>query len=210
MSAINAINIECDATGFPIIQTPTGGWVHLVPVTKVQFETYLYMAQPENFGAKRYAEATAGNPRVGPGQVTPGNAHGLLMSGLKRTEAEAFAAWLNKKGSRPGRVPAAEEWYAVYQWLKATTFGSLLPQVKGAPGLDPRALAIATALDRVGRLRGLGLNALFVSGGVLEYVDGGLMGTPNGQLDPHPQAVNAPHVPFGNDGRGAYGLRLHF
>ena len=96
-----------DRTGFPVVQVPgTGLWMHLLPVTKRQFEAYL--AQPDTPGDAAYNRLLEVNPRPSWRGREPPEA--AFVTGLLPGEAEAFAEWFGAGFA----VPEAEEWRLAY------------------------------------------------------------------------------------------------
>lgn len=208
------ISLELDKTGFPIIQTPSRTWLHLLPVTKVQFELYLWQAQPLEFNAARYARATAppdGNPRVAVTEITRVNEFGIYMTGITRREAEAFAAWMSEN-ARPCRIPTVEQWRKNYAWLQDTDFKQdLWPKILALPNLASRAHTLLRNLHNFcDRLHGPGLDAMAVRRGVLEYVGGGLMGIPHADSGRATFVVEKPVVDRGDHAQKSDGLRMLF
>lgn len=107
----------CDRTGFPLLAMPKlGSAMHLLPVTKVQFECFL--AEPGGLGDEWYEEVLEVSPRVSPVHATEADREGLLMAGVIPSEVEDFARWLGPTW----RIPSVKEWQQAYALLKATPF----------------------------------------------------------------------------------------
>ena len=104
-----------DRFGFPLIMLPTlECQVHLLPVTKIQFERFLAEAN-NDFGDTWYEQVLAINPRVGYRHLTPDNREQLFMTGILPEEAQAFASWMGAGFD----LPTVDEWRAIYKTLAA-------------------------------------------------------------------------------------------
>ncbi|HOF88396.1 MAG TPA: SUMF1/EgtB/PvdO family nonheme iron enzyme [Armatimonadota bacterium] len=157
---------SCDRTGFPLVQIPgTALRLHLLPVSKVQFERYL--AEPGAVGDDWYSAVLAVNPRASYRAAGDADRERLLLTGILPDEAVHFARWLG-----PGfDLPTADEWRRGYCALSSC--------YTWQAELD-RALAQAApaARELVGTLRRL-LNPAplhqlaLMEGGVLEWVRDG-------------------------------------
>ena len=107
------MHCSCDPSGFPLIAVAESGLeVHLLPVTKVQFERFL--AEPNAFGDTWYEQILPGNPRIPPHGLTTENREGLFLSGVLPGEALAFARWLGEDYD----LPPVQEWRAAYAALQ--------------------------------------------------------------------------------------------
>lgn len=101
-----------DRTGFPLIPLIRIGLeVHLLPVTKIQFERF--MAEPNDFGDSWYEELLVLNPRQSYRRFTEENREQLFLTGILPEEALTFARWLGKGFT----LPTVEEWRAIYDEL---------------------------------------------------------------------------------------------
>lgn len=116
--------IQFDRTGFPLIAVAELGlWVHLFPVTKLQFEEWL--AEPDTPGDHFYDEAQGLSEQVGSGAPSRGNPRivwrditgapssyvRILMTGLQPRVCLQFAGWLGKAYD----LPSVDEWRIIQQ-----------------------------------------------------------------------------------------------
>lgn len=130
---------SCDRTGFPLVAIPGLGMeVHLLPVTKVQFERFL--AEPDAFGDTWYEEALALNPRVPSRQFTAKNRERLFLTGILPEEALAFAKWLGAGFD----LPTVTEWREIHKAFAA----ELAPLRSLSEFLSQRGASLARDLVR--------------------------------------------------------------
>lgn len=110
------LNFVLDKAGFPMLWIEEiGAYLHWLPVTKVQFETYI-CAQPETaFDEVWYHQALSLNERVSPGAVTDKNLWKAFMTGITPSEAQKYAAWCGDDFS----LPSSEEWFTTYKALQS-------------------------------------------------------------------------------------------
>ncbi len=114
--------IRPDRTGFPMVLMPELGlYVHVLPVTKMQFEHFLCDATDGHFDSRWYDEIRRLNPRVSARRIWSGNYWNAFLSGILPAEAERFAVWCG-----PGyRLLQTSEWQRVYQALESHDAPSL-------------------------------------------------------------------------------------
>jgi hypothetical protein len=159
--------LPCDRTGFPILALPKlGSAMHLLPVTKVQFECFL--AEPGGFGDEWYEEVLEVSPRVSPARVTEADREGLFMAGVIPSEVEAFAHWLGPQW----RVPSAKDWQQAYALLKVASFPADGLQGWSSSDLHPLAAATLRLLERQLKPK-TWLDLSLMSGAILEWVSSG-------------------------------------
>ncbi|MBP7936367.1 MAG: hypothetical protein KA354_17140 [Phycisphaerae bacterium] len=157
----------CDRTGFPLLAMPKlGATMHLLPVTKVQFECFL--AEPCGFGDEWYEEVLETSPRVSPTRATEADREGLFMAGVIPSEVEAFAQWLGPKW----RVPLAKEWRQAYALLRAAPFSSDGLEAWAGSDLNPLAAATLRLLEHQLKPK-TWLDLSLMSGALLEWVGSG-------------------------------------
>ncbi len=102
--------LTLDPTGFPLLKLPSLGLaVHLLPVTKVQFEYFLgEPALIRRFDTALYEEMCHFNPRTS-WRRSSGVPESLFATGILPPEAEAYGTWMGKGF----RLPKDTEWRAV-------------------------------------------------------------------------------------------------
>ncbi|MCB0192810.1 MAG: SUMF1/EgtB/PvdO family nonheme iron enzyme [Anaerolineae bacterium] len=97
--------ISFDKTKFPLVVVEdVGVEVHILPVTKVQFEQF--MAETGSFSVERYEAMLGLNPAVGFDSFTPENRERLFVTGILPGEALDFAHWLGEGYD----LPTVTEW----------------------------------------------------------------------------------------------------
>lgn len=132
------MQISIDRTGFPFIGGG-GLLVHLLPVTKVQFERFLAESPPHSpYGDTWYETVLQINPRVSYRHFTAENREGIFITGILPEEALGFARWLGEGF----RLPSLHEWRMVYQALlqRDMVERKLLQQLLSACGEQARTI----------------------------------------------------------------------
>lgn len=104
-----------DKTGFPVIYV-SEFQVHLLPITKVQFERFL--AENLSFGDIWYEEVLSINPRVSYRNFTSENREGIFITGILPSEIDFFIKWMGNNF----RLPTLREWRKIYYELKNKPF----------------------------------------------------------------------------------------
>jgi hypothetical protein len=107
-----------DRTGFPVLELPELGLVvHLLPVSKLQFECFLAepVADAGLFADSWYESVLATSARVSLREATRANYEALFLGGILPAEVERFARWLGSGYD----LPRAETWRQVDDWLGA-------------------------------------------------------------------------------------------
>lgn len=85
--------------------------MHLLPVTKLQFERF--MGEAGGYGDAWYESLLTLNPRVSPRRADAASREGLLLTGVLPEEALAFAAWCGPEHD----LPTVDEWrLACREW----------------------------------------------------------------------------------------------
>ena len=108
-------SIIVDRTGFPLIPFEQLRLdVHLLPVTKLQFERFL--ASPNEFGDTWCTNVLRINGRASWRSFREGNREQLFLTGILPEEAASFAAWLGAGF----RLPTVVEWQAIHaHWFRS-------------------------------------------------------------------------------------------
>ena len=164
ISDLSSYHWHIDRTGYPLIRVePLDCFVHLFPVTRVQFEKFILSGAGADFNDEWYAARLSFKPRASYRNVSREDYEGLFATSITAAEAEAFANWL-KRGSESFSLLSAEEWKQSYQWLLTRELTSPPPEVTG---LD--ALAIWQFIQTQLSPQHLGDLSL-MSEGVMEWV----------------------------------------
>jgi formylglycine-generating enzyme required for sulfatase activity len=172
-----------DKTDFPLLVLDgVGVEVHLLPITKAQFEPFA-TASPL-IGPERYREMLALNPVVAPAEFTVDNREQLFISGILPDEALAFARWLGQGFD----LPTVAEWRAILAALRhePPPRQRVLTDVVEGP-----ARAILHRLEEQSSIRTM-LDYSLMRDGLVEWVrqDKGLTGLGRPRLAFHPNLWN--------------------
>jgi hypothetical protein len=105
--------ISFDKTNFPLaVVEDAGVEIHLLPVTKLQFEQYANETGAVN--RSRYQDMLGLNPAVEPDKFRPEERERLFVTGVLPKEALDFARWLGEGYD----LPTVREWRAVLAALR--------------------------------------------------------------------------------------------
>ncbi|MBN1891079.1 MAG: SUMF1/EgtB/PvdO family nonheme iron enzyme [Thermoflexales bacterium] len=140
-----------DKTGFPLLFIPDLAIeVHLLPVSKAQFERFI---------AEQLGGQWAGTSEAA---ASTGEREDLFMTGVLPEEALAFARWLGEGFD----LPSLDEWRAIYRALERQ------PLALGQPALQLAGGPAKTILEQLVRQVQSGslLDLALMRGGVLEWV----------------------------------------
>lgn len=145
------MKLTVDRTGFPLVELGRVGSIHLWPVTKLQFETFL--CEPGTFGDSWYESVCKYNSRISHHKFDKTNYEGLFMTALKPSEALEFARWLGEFD-----IPTITEWRSLYRALEE------LPEQPD--GLSAEAAAI---WERMSEIAASPHEFALMEGGLLEW-----------------------------------------
>jgi formylglycine-generating enzyme required for sulfatase activity len=150
-----------DRTNFPLLAIEEADVeIHLLPVTKWQFEQFVAEAGP--LEQARYQKLLALNPAINPDRFSAEERERLFVTGILPSEAQTFARWLGQGFD----LPTVKEWRAVYAALKRTS----LPRHDLAADLaDSPAGTIVAQFTRQ-MLSYLLVDISLMRGGLVEWV----------------------------------------
>lgn len=158
-----------DPFGFPMVRVPELEiFIHSLPLTKLQFETFLCDVLDKELSAAWYKEVLSLNPRVPIEGLTHENAWRAFITGIRADEADRFARWCGNGY----RLPTAREWILIYNWALEQPFS--LPQWQGKSKyanlrFELLYISLAGIVQESAKAQNLA-TALWMEGGVLEWV----------------------------------------
>lgn len=159
-----------DSKGFPMIWVePLKGYLHWLPITKIQFERFLCSTSDIEFDDKWYDEILTLNPRESPQDLERDNYWRSVLTGLLPSEAEKYARWCGPQY----QIPTKDDWLKAYFYLKEKE-AQEIDWTQHEPGLLPRDLRLLENMERV--FRGFGgerqtmADQTFLRFGVMEWV----------------------------------------
>jgi hypothetical protein len=151
-----------DRTNFPLVTVPgMAVQVHLLPVTKVQFERFIAEAD-NDLENSWYDQVLALNPRVSYRRFTAKDQERLFITGVLPDEARAFAQWMGTGFS----LPTLEEWRSIYRQLDQIPLSSQRESLGSVTG--PARIIIDKLLPQY--QEGTLLNLSLMTGGIVEWV----------------------------------------
>lgn len=135
-----------DPAGGPMLWLPgVGAYVHLLPVSKIQFETFVCARPSSQFDQQWYDKLLTldkekgSTGRVSPHAVTAANYWQAFVTGIRPTEAAVYATWCEESTGATFELPTADRWWKAFQELDDAA--------KAEPKLFARALdALGTAV----------------------------------------------------------------
>lgn len=132
-----AASVLTDRAGFPMIHVEgLDGYLHWLPVTKIQFEAFLCEHPSATFDQQWYDEILSLNPRISPRAVQATNYWQSFITGITPGEAERYADWCGADYA----LLHQKEWIDTYHRLRE---------------MPPRSVADLTALNLAPRIRSL-------------------------------------------------------
>lgn len=218
--------VTYDRARFPMIWVESvQAHLHFLPVTKIQFEYFLWDSASSSLDQAWLDRMYKLNPRVSPRQVDPRNYWRAFMTGVAPIEAEMYAQWCaGPEEEVRYSLPTAADWQKAYKELQERDANTWDPAcLEQSPA---RAQTLFSQLLACPARRTKLADLMFFDGGVLEWVDttgersfGGEWG---GYGQTHRNFVSSgpclnrlfpvkavPKSPEDNAGRGAYyGFRL--
>jgi hypothetical protein len=164
VSDLSSYRWHLDRTGYPMIRVdPLDCFVHLFPVTRVQFEKFIASGFGAGFDDEWYGARLLSNPRVSYSDISREDYEGLFATSVTIAEVEMFANWL-RCGLETFSLLSSEEWELGYQWLLTKKPTAPPPEVTESGALSTWQF-IQTHLSP----QSLGDCAL-MSNGVMEWV----------------------------------------
>lgn len=114
------MNIVFDRANFPMIWVEgLQAHIHWLPVTKIQFEYFLWDATHSSLDQAWVDRVYNLNPRVTPKKIHKGNYWRAFITGVAPVEAEMFAAWCGDSGDHSEySIPKADEWQTAYKEMQ--------------------------------------------------------------------------------------------
>jgi hypothetical protein len=111
--------IVYDVTNFPMCWVESiQAHIHLLPVTKIQFEQFLCDRPSSQFDQEWYDGILQLNERVSPKSVSATNYWKAFITGVHPEEARAFAEWCSEADDEEYVLPTRQEWFEAYDALK--------------------------------------------------------------------------------------------
>ena len=165
-------DLVLDRTNFPMLWVESlKAYIHLLPVTKIQYEYYLWDAPNPGLDQKWYDRVTAENKRISPHAITRDNYWQIFIGAILPSEAQHFAKWSDaQSGSAAYTLPTPEEWMAAYQFFKTQRDGNPFEAALGLSGLAPRARTILERLSSALPVPSSFAERLLLLGGMMEWV----------------------------------------
>jgi hypothetical protein len=97
-----------DESGAPAAKFAENRYISVLPVTRYQFERFIWQAAPKWYD---YEERSSNQARISPTKLTPQNMHSLIITGLSAEEASEYASHFRS------RLPTGDEWDSAYDQI---------------------------------------------------------------------------------------------
>lgn len=159
---------QVDAAGYPLIKVePLNSFVHLLPVTKPQFEKFIASGRQQGFDDQWYSARLMMSPRASYRSQDLPTLEQLFMTGISTDEAGAFSKWLG----REYRLLSAEDWAACYEWFGRQTEIAMPQDLSDRLSRDAQAIWEISEAQCQDRCRHPTLQDLsLLTQGILEWV----------------------------------------
>jgi hypothetical protein len=195
----NMNEYRIDKTGYPLILIPPYQvYMHILPITKIQFE--IYLCSPSNIADDHqyYLKMLNENPRTSPAKIAHDTFQGLFATAVRPLDAISFAKWLGWFD-----LPTVATWRACYLYLESNGSKNVLSNILSDENLNQFARLTLTWLLAQNNLTSM-LDVTLLKGGFLEWVYTDTTKTSWGGLGKPSNVIanpltEAPKPPMGND-----------
>ncbi|MBM3881112.1 MAG: hypothetical protein FJ387_15550 [Verrucomicrobia bacterium] len=169
---MNHNTLELDRANFPMIWVESlQAYLHWIPVTKIQFEYFLWESSFSRLDQEWLDRVYKLNPRVTPKKIGKGNYWRAFLTGVAPVEAEQYATWCGEAADGlQYSLPTAEEWQKAYREMQGRPCHPLEQDQAAWGRLSDRVQTLLTQLRlSLSAPKHLADQMLF-DGGVLEWV----------------------------------------
>lgn len=109
------MEIIYDRTNFPLLKIdPLNKFIHVLPVTKIQFERFLSDPDASPDSQEYILSITKLNPRISTSNFNADEAWKIFATALLPDEIARFTNWLGPTY----RLPTRQEWITTKEWLE--------------------------------------------------------------------------------------------
>lgn len=138
-----------DSNGAPAVRFSKDKYINVLPVTKYQFERYIWKAAPLWCNYDEFVKETG---RISPDDVTLHNFLSVFITGISCNEAMDYASYFKC------RLPSAKEWDEAYDsaFCNRDLFAKTLEFMNSRPEaqIDTRLVRLLRGLQNLGLTRG--------------------------------------------------------
>lgn len=124
---------------FPLIKFDVNSYTHIFPVTKYQFERYIWEKAPDI----NYDKLLMVNPRISPDKINKRKLDNLFLTNLTFKEATGFAEWTG------GRLPSKRELDRVEAYVSEIEIRAIKGLLERHNNIDRRFSTILNVLEGV-------------------------------------------------------------
>lgn len=124
---------------FPLIKFDNDSYTHILPVTKYQFERYIWETSPDI----NYDEMLKTNPRISPEEVSKKKLNSLFITNLTFKEASGFARWME------GRLPIRDEIEIIYKSLGLMKIRDIFDSIRNSKDIDKRCSIVLSKISSI-------------------------------------------------------------
>ncbi len=166
-----SLKIKFDSMGFPMVWfSAVGGYVHWLPLTKIQVEYFLSVTNEASFDETWYNRLISLNPRISPGQARASNYGQLFATGILPREGYRVAMWCGRSYD----LMTAQEWLEVFQEASSQTPLADTRALIASDQTSERAKTLIEAVERATNGQNNNKRTLaqqmLLQGGTMEYV----------------------------------------
>ncbi|ODS34709.1 MAG: hypothetical protein SCARUB_00145 [Candidatus Scalindua rubra] len=135
-----------DRSGAPAIKFSGTKYIYILPVTKYQFERFIWSTAPSWCDYEKIIEDTG---RISPHEINIKNLSSAFLTNINFEEAQEICRWLC------GRLPTVKEWDEVYEmvfsnYLLFDEALKYMTEMKEKRKIDIRILKLLEHLHRLG------------------------------------------------------------
>ena len=123
---------------FPLIKFENDRYTHIFPVTKYQFERYIW--ESERAPDINYDDMLKTNPRISPEEVSKKKLNPLFITNITFREASDFARWMK------GRLPVRDEIEVIYNCLGSIKVSNIFDSIKKSRDMDRRCSVVLSKM----------------------------------------------------------------
>lgn len=163
-------SIALDRAGFPMIRIEAlNAHIHWLPVTKIQFEYFLWSTRQTGLDQAWMDRVYQFNPRETPAKLGGTNYWRAFITGVAPAEAMAYAEWCQASSEEGDySIPTTEEWQTAWKAMRETETIELASKLSGK--VTDRTLLL---LQNVGKSHPMAKNRadqMLFDQGVIEWV----------------------------------------
>jgi len=146
---------------FPLVEVKENIYLHIFPITKYQFERFLWDVSPEEINYKKILEVS---PRVSPFKLSKKKLSNLFITQVSFEEATQYAQWMK------GEIPAFNVILEFEKKFRNLSFSRIKDLLSEYNEIDIRFWKLLNSFEKM-HINNLGILLKSLDGGELCYTD---------------------------------------